>query len=80
MSKKEFFIILGLSVVVTFGVTIVEAMINPSYRQAGLPFKFGTYVLFGQASTNYLFLFLDIIFWFVVIWGIWKLFKMVLKR
>lgn len=73
MSKKAFVVILVLSVVVTYGAAFVDALMNTSANQAGLPFKFGSYALFGTASTNFLTLFLDIIFWFAVIWGIWKI-------
>lgn len=73
ISPKAFVVILVLSVVVTYGVAFVDALMNTSANQAGLPFKFGTYTLFGTAGTNYLTLFLDIVFWFVVIWGIWKI-------
>lgn len=72
MSKKSFVVILILSVVVTYGAAYVDAMMNTSANRAGIPFKFGSYVLFGEARTNYLVLALDIIFWFVVLWGIWK--------
>lgn len=72
MSKKAFVVILVLSVVVTYGVALVDAVMNTSANQAGLPFKFGSYVLFGEANTNYPVLILDIAFWFVVIWIIWK--------
>lgn len=80
MSKKSFVVILILSVVVTYGVAFMDAMVNTSANQAGLPFKFGGYVLFGEASTNYPLLILDIAFWFVVIWGSWKVLLKVLKK
>lgn len=73
MSKKSFIVILILSIVVTYGVALMDATINISANKAGLPFKFGSYVLFGRANTDYLLLFLDIAFWFVIIWGVWKL-------
>lgn len=72
MSKKGLVIILILSVVVTYGVAIADALMNPSASQAGLPLKFGSYALFGTASTNYLTLFIDVVFWFVIIWLVWK--------
>lgn len=73
MTRKSFVVILILSIAVTYGLGIVDALINSTSNQAGLPFKFGSYALFGTASTNYSILILDIIFWFLVIWGIWKL-------
>lgn len=72
MSKKVFFVILGLSVVVTYGVAFAEALLNTSANQVGLPLKFGSYALFGTASTNTPFLIIDIAFWFVVLWLIWR--------
>lgn len=74
MTKKSFVVILILSVIVTYGLGIIDALANSSANQAGLPFKFGSYALFGAATTNYSILILDIIFWFLVIWGIWRFF------
>lgn len=80
MSKKEFGIILVLSVIATYGLAFIEALMNPLLSQSGLPFKFGSYTLFGEATTSYPTLILDIIFWFVIIFGIWKLLQKVLKK
>lgn len=82
MSKKLFLIILVLSVVVTYGVSITSDLISGSIiaGNSGFPFKFASGSLFGEGSTNYLMLILDIIFWFVVIWVVWKLIMKQLKR
>ena len=72
ISKKAFVVILVFSLMVTYGMAFVDALMNSSANQAGLPLKFGSYALFGTASTNYLMLLLDIAFWFVIIWIIWK--------
>ena len=80
MTIKAFVIILVLSVVVTYGVAFVDAVMNTSANQAGLTFKFGSYVLIGEANTNYTVLILDIVFWFVVIWGVWKAITYLLDR
>lgn len=80
MTKKSFVVILILSVIVTYGVALVDASVNSSANQAGLPFKFGSYTLFGTASTNYLILLLDIIFWFGIIWGLWKILQNLSKK
>lgn len=80
MNKKSFVIISILSVIVTYGLGIMDALVNSSTNQAGLPFKFGSYVLFGTANTNYSILTLDIILWFFVIWGIWKIIQKISKR
>lgn len=80
MTKKPLVVIFILGVVITYGLGIIDALVNSSANQAGLPFKFGSYVLFGTASTNYSILVLDIIFWFMVIWGIWRLIQKPRKK
>lgn len=75
MTRRSFVIILILSVVATYGFGIIDALSNPSANKAGLPFKFGSYALFGTANTNYSILILDIIFWFSIIWIAWKIIK-----
>lgn len=80
MTKKSFGVILILSAIVTYGLSIVDAAVNSSANQAGLPFKFGSYTLFGTANTDYSILILDIAFWFLVIFGIWKLLQKLLKK
>ena len=72
MTKKTFVVILVLSVIITYVLGIIDALVNSSANQAGLPFKFGSYALFGTATTNYSTLIVDIFFWFFVIWIIWK--------
>lgn len=80
MSKKSFLVILGLSVVLTYSIAIVDAIVNASSNVAGLPFKFGSYNLFGSANTNYAMLFLDIIFWFIVLFIFWRFILNILKK
>lgn len=80
MSKKSFIVILGLSVVATYGVAIAESILNSSANQSGFPLRFGTYALFGEASTNYQLLILDVAFWFGAIWLVWYITKKLLKR
>ena len=80
MTKKSFVVILILSVFTTYGLGIMDALANSSINQAGLPLKFGSYALFGTANTNYSILILDIAFWFLIIWGIWKLIKRLQKK
>lgn len=83
MGKKSVFILvvfLILGVVVTYGVAIVDAFINASASKSGLPLKFGSYSLFGGASTDSGLLLLDIIFWSIVLWVIWKIFLKLLGR
>lgn len=74
MSKKSLVVILILSVVVTYGVAIVDDIRRGSLLggEGGVPFRFATGSFLG-GSTNTLMLLLDIAFWFVVIWGIGKI-------
>lgn len=73
MSKKSLVIVLILSVVVTYGVAFVDALRRNSFLagEAGVPFRFSSAYFFSE-STNYGMLILDIVFWFVVIWVVWK--------
>lgn len=83
MSKKAFVIVLVLSVVVTYGATFVEVLLSGSVvsGKSGFPFRFGSSSLFGGSSIDYPMLLVDIVFWFVVIWGIWKILqKLISKR
>lgn len=82
MSKKSFIIILILSAVVTYGAALIDVLIGGSILsgQSGIPFRFGSSSLFGGSSINYTMLFLDIIFWFVIIWVVWKIIQKVLIR
>lgn len=73
MSIKSFFIILVLSVVVTYGVAFVEGLIGGHFLSyGGFPFRFASGSFLG-GSTDYLMLILDIVFWFAVIFILWKL-------
>lgn len=71
MSKKVFVVTLILSVVVTYGVAFVDDVINTSKNPTGLPFGFASFNFLGGSNDNIMLL-LDIAFWFVVIWVIWK--------
>ncbi len=77
MSKKSFVVIAILSVIITYGVAMINDLISGSLvgGKGGLPFSFAS-----GSSTDGLLLALDIIFWFVIIWGIWKLFRKVIDR
>lgn len=75
MSKKAFVVILVLSVVVTYGVAFIDDLRRNSLLagEGGVPFRFSSGTLFGSGSINYLMLLIDIAFWFVVIWIIWRI-------
>ena len=74
MTKKSLLIILGLSFVLTYAATFIEVLLsgNVVAGKSGFPLRFGSSSLFGGSSTNYTMLLLNIAFWFIVIWGIWK--------
>lgn len=82
MSKKAFVVILILSVVVTYGAAFVDALISNTLLagEAGFPLKFSRGTMFGGGSTNYLLMILNIFFWFVVIWGIWKILQRIKSK
>lgn len=79
MTKKSFVIILVLSVVATYGVASLDFAFNISKGLIGLPFGFSSFNFFGSETENTMLL-LDIAFWFLVIWGIWKLIKRLQKN
>lgn len=75
MTKKSFVVILILSVVTTYGTALADFSLGISKNEIGLPFGFSRLNFLGAETENAM-LFLDIIFWFLIIWGIWKvLFK-----
>lgn len=75
MTKKSFVVILVLSIVINEIVLYIDALIRNSVvaGQGGFPLRFTSSSSFGSASTNWAALLFDILFWFVVIWGIWRL-------
>ncbi|KKQ28399.1 MAG: hypothetical protein UU14_C0031G0005 [Candidatus Roizmanbacteria bacterium GW2011_GWB1_40_7] len=79
LTKKSFVIILVLSVIATYGAAFVDDSINLAKNPTGLPFGFASFNFLG-ASNNNLMLTLDIIFWFIVIWVIWKALLRLFKK
>ena len=75
-------VFLVLGVMVTYGVAIIDALRRNSFLagQAGLPFRFSSSSLFGSESTDQFMFLLDVIFWVIVIFGVWKLIGKLLKR
>lgn len=71
ISPKAFVVILILSVVVTYGMAFADFAFNITKGKIGIPFGFSSVSLMGS-STDYTIFLLDIVFWFVVIWGGWK--------
>lgn len=82
MSKKGIVVILGLSVVVNYLVALIDVLFNQSILagESGVPLRFDSSSLFGGGSTNYLNLFLDIIFWSLIIFLIWKLLQKAFRQ
>jgi len=74
MSKKAFVVILVLSVVLNYTAGFVDALQNNTLLagESGFPFKDSRGTLFGKGSIDYTMMLLNIAFWFVVIWIIWK--------
>ncbi|MCL4365653.1 hypothetical protein M1437_00285 [Patescibacteria group bacterium] len=79
MSKKAFLVILILSVVVTYGMAVVDFAFNITSGEVGLPFGFSRFNFFG-AETNQKMLLLDFVFWFFVLFVGWKLILKFFKR
>ena len=66
--------------VVTYGVAMADFVFNITTGKIGMPFGFSSVSLLGS-STDYTKFLLDIAFWFIIIWIIWKaLQKMTAKR
>lgn len=82
MSKKSFVVLVFLSIVVTYVVTFIDVVFNGSVvaGDSGIPLRFDSSVMFGGGSTNYLNLFIDIVFWFFVVWVIWVVLKRLMKK
>lgn len=82
MSKKAFFIILVLSVVVNEVALYVDAILRDSLvaGEGGIPLRFSSGSFLGGSSINYLNFSIDIIFWFVIMWLIWKALSSLLRK
>lgn len=74
ISKKEFLVIFVLSVVIMYMATIVDVLLNGSIiaGKSGFPFKFDSSSPFAGSNIDYPMLLINIFFWFIVIWAIWK--------
>lgn len=75
MSKKSLIVILVLSVMVTYGVSIAADLMKGSVLsgEGGIPLKFTESSLFGGTAINLIIFLIDVIFWFIVIWIVWRL-------
>jgi len=79
MTKKVFFISIILSVVLAIILPVIAFALGITAISYGFPLKWTTFSFLGS-HTDYTSLILDIIFWFLVIWGIWKVFKKTSKK
>ncbi|MBI4036510.1 hypothetical protein HY386_01355 [Candidatus Daviesbacteria bacterium] len=79
MTKKAFVVILILSVVVTIGIPFIGFITTNYQVMSGWPLRFTGFSFLGS-TTNYTTLLLDIAFWFVIIWGIWKVLQKVTAK
>ena len=77
MSKKAFLVILVLSLVLNYIALITDSILQNTFiaGDAGFPFKFSNGGITGGESTNYFLLLFDLIFWFVVVYFIWRILK-----
>ncbi len=82
MTKKTFIILLVLSVMVTYAASIFDALVRNSFiaGEAGFPFRFSSSSLFGAEDTNMFMLFLDILFWFIVLYLVKFLLQKVIQK
>lgn len=82
MGKKEFLIILVLSVVVTWVTKEVNGILNFSLGglNAGSPLGYYKCEFISSCNIDYTFLVIDIAFWFMVIWIIWKIFRKISSK
>ena len=72
MTKKSLVIILILSIFTTALWSMVTLSLGNYNLASGFPLKWSSFDFLGS-DTNYLALLIDVGFWFVVIWGVWKL-------
>lgn len=84
MTKKAFVVILILSVVVTYLTQVVQVFLGGSCSvfagECGFPLSFSSSSFLGTPKIKPALFLLNVIFWFVIIWGIWKILKKVFKK
>lgn len=78
MSKKAFAVILILSVVVTYLTQVIQAFMGGECSvfggKCGFPLVFSSASFLDSPEIDYKLFLLDAIFWFIVIFGIWKIY------
>ena len=79
MSKKLAVIIFILSTLIAIVGPVIAFSLSIPIINDGFPFKWSTFNFLGS-NTDYGALLMDIIFWFIVIWGIWKVLPKLFKK
>ncbi|MFA5932938.1 MAG: hypothetical protein WCV81_01580 [Microgenomates group bacterium] len=85
MSKKNIFVVIGfliLGLISTYIATLIEILMSSKVLSgaSGFPFKYGYSSFFGGSTINQSMFIVDVIFWAVVLFGIWKLFLKLSRR
>jgi len=85
MSKKNvlpvvIFLLLGL--VTTYVASLIEILLSGETLAgaAGFPFRYGNSSFFGGAEVNQAMFLLDIAFWSIILFAIWKVLQFVTKK
>ena len=71
-----------LSVLITFLVSVIDAILRNQLVAGfvGIPLRFSDVSLFGGGETNIVNLILDFIFWFLILWLVWKYWLKIFKK
>lgn len=74
------FLILG--VICTYIATLVEILMSGKVLSgaSGFPFRYGYSSFFGGSTINQSMFIADIIFWTVILFGVWKIILKVIKK
>jgi len=78
MTKKSFIVVLILGVIASYVADFIDAIANNTLigGRTGFPFRDSLSSGFGGTINNYMFA-LNILFWFIVIFIIWKILQKV---
>ena len=67
MTKTHLIISLIGGIIITYSLAIAESILIVGSHEVGLPLRFGYSTFFGESTTNYLILIIDVIFWFAMV-------------
>lgn len=79
MTKKSFVIILILSIIVAIVGPVIAFGLGLGNISDGFPLEWSHFSFMGS-NTNYNALLIDILFWFIIIWIIWKILSKLFKK